>query len=116
MKNSEINKESLKTKGRYLNNLFNFYLVFYFILAACYGTNIIFKFIHSEYIFTFILIIMWIVMKPIILFLIIQIKNLMNQRWWLLGSMVLLLPFGEILAANIVIRNVVELLTNEEYP
>ena len=68
MYNFEFNKELLKENTRYLNNIFNFYLVCYFALAACYGANKIFQYAHNEYFFASILVVLWLIMKPIILF------------------------------------------------
>ena len=111
---SEIDKELLKGKARILNDVFNGYLVCYLMLAVCYGANQIFKFAQNEYFFASVLILLCVIMKPIILFLTIQIKSIMKQQWWMLGLVTLFLPFGEFLSANIVVRNVVELLTQEE--
>src|SRR5689334_14640105 len=111
---SKIDNETLRGKARDLDNIFNVYVVGYLTLAVCYGVNEFFRFIHNQYFFTSILVVLWLIMKPTILFFVIQIKNILRQKWLILALVTLFLPFGELLSANVVIRNVVELLTKDE--
>lgn len=108
------NKYYLKRKARLLNDVFNVYICLYLLLAVFYGANSILSFAKQEYIFAFILVLLWFFMKLIILLLIINIKNKLNQGCILLGTMTILLPFGELLAATVVVRQVVEFLSGDE--
>ena len=111
----EIDKEFLKQKAKYLNNVFYAYICFYLLLALGYGINSFTHFLKSDYFFSTVLIVLWIILKPIILYFIVRIKIAMRQGWVLLGAITIFVPFGELLTANIVIRNVVELLSKDEY-
>ncbi len=114
MNNLEIKKNLIKKEAKRLNNLFNFYLIIYFILAIGYGMNAVFHFISYQYSFAFILFFLCLIMKPMILYSIAKINNLMNRTWWSLGLITLFLPFGEVLSANIMIRKSIELLTKDD--
>lgn len=111
---SAENKESLRNKAKALNNIFNTYLVCYFVLAIFYISNRFFHFNSDEYHYAKILIILWLIMKPIIVFFIIQIKSLLNQSWAVSILVALFIPFGELLTANIAIRTTVDFLSKEE--
>lgn len=111
---SAENKEILRNKAIILNNIFNVYLVSYFIIAGFYILNRMLHFTNDEYFCAKVLLFMWIIMKPLIIFFVYRIKVLLRRPFVFWVLIAVFIPFGELLTANITVRNAVEFLTEDE--
>lgn len=98
----------LQEKTRALNTICNYYLILYFVLLLFHTINIRLNFLNDEFFMGKLLLLIWIIIKPIIFIYIIRINKLLGREGVFLGLIALILPFGELLAANLTIRKAIE--------